>query len=337
VTPSSKKLRDVAALVADDLASVERVLREAAVSVAPLITAAGEHGFAGGKRIRPLLVLLGARLCGYQGPRAVQIAAASELLHGASLVHDDVVDGAPMRHGRPSLHARFGARLAVLAGDFFFGQSSALLVEDGDLDVLAIYADVIRKMAEGEVLQLSRSFDPEVSETVYFEVIGRKTAMLLAAAAESGAILGGVTRSERRALREYGFELGLAFQLSDDALDYARSSDELGKPRHADLREGKVTLPLLVALKRCSVGEREETAAVLKSFALLAARDEGPPDPDDLARVAERVERFGGVEHTLQRARASVARARSRIEPFAPGRAKQALLDLADFVVERSA
>ncbi len=334
MTPSHP-LQAIAALVADELVRVESALRESAVSVAPLLTAAGDHSFAGGKRIRPLLVLLGARLCGYLGPRAVQIATAAELLHVASLVHDDVVDGAQTRHGRPSVNARFGSRLAVLAGDFFFGQSSALLVEDGDLDILSIYADVIRKMAEGEVLQLSRSFDPEVSEAVYFEVIGRKTAALLATAAESGAILGGVNRVERRALREYGFELGLSFQLIDDALDYASSTEELGKPLHADLAEGKITLPLLVALKRCSVGEREETAGVLKSFALLAARQEGPPPPDELARVAERVARFQGVEVTLERARACSARAKSRIEPFAPSAAKQALLDLADFVIER--
>jgi octaprenyl-diphosphate synthase len=321
--------------VADDLASMERVLRESTSSVAPLLAEASAHSLAGGKRVRPLLVLLCARLCGYQGPRAVQIAAAAELLHIASLVHDDVVDGAETRHGRASLNARYGSRLAVLAGDFFFGQSSSLLVEDGDLDILAIYADVIRKMAEGEVLQLSRSFDPEVSESVYFEVIGRKTATLLAGAAESGAILGGVTRSERRALREYGFELGLGFQLTDDAIDYASTSEELGKPRYADLCEGKVTLPLLLALKRCSVGERDETVAALKSFALLAAREGGPPDPEELGRVAERVERFQGVELTLERARAHIARARSRIEPFAPSPAKHALLDLTQFVVER--
>ena len=326
---------DISSLVSQDLARVERVLREGMRSIAPLIQEMGDYTFeGGGKRVRPLLVLLAARLCGYRGPRAIQIAGAAEFLHTATLVHDDVVDSAQLRRGRPSVYARFGPRFAVLAGDYLLATSSSMLVEDGNLDILAAYSDTIRKMAEGEVLQLTNSFDPDISESLYLEVIGRKTATLLATAAESGAILGDVTRSERRAVREYGWQLGLAFQLVDDALDYASTGEELGKAPLTDLAEGKVTLPLLTALKRCSVGERESIATDLKTFARTAGREE-TPELADLERVARLVERHHGVQVTMERARACVAEARGKIEPFLDGEAKEALIALAEFVVSR--
>ena len=173
----------------DDLEQVERVMREALRSVAPVVPVIGEHTFgSGGKRIRPVVVLLASRLCGYRGPRAIQIATAAEYLHSASLLHDDVVDGAETRRGRPSVNARFGSKLAILVGDFMFARACQTLVEDGDQDILASFAESIRAMAEGEVLQLTRSFDPEITESTYIEVIGGKTSSLLASSAESGAI-----------------------------------------------------------------------------------------------------------------------------------------------------
>ena len=220
--------------------------------------------------MRPALLLLSAELCGYTGPRCVQVAAAVELLHTATLLHDDVVDLSELRRGRPSANAVWGNRRAVLAGDFFYARASSMIVEDGDLDILWIFAATIRSMAEGELLQLERSFDPSVTEAHYFAVIEHKSAVLLSAACEAGAILGGVTRAERRKLAEYGRELGLAFQLRDDALDYEAGEAELGKRAFADLREGKVTLPLLLALKRCTPAERDAIASVLKSAARLA-------------------------------------------------------------------
>ena len=330
-----EQLDDITRAISADLSAVERVLREGMRSVAPLISEIGDYTFdGGGKRLRPVLVLLAARLCGYRGPRAVQVAAAAECLHTATLVHDDVVDGAETRRGRPSVNARFGTRLAILVGDFLLATSSQLLVEDGNGDLLSAYADTIRKMAEGEVLQLTKSFDADMPESVYLDVIGRKTATLLATVAESGAILGEVTRSERRAVREYGWQIGLAFQLVDDALDYASSKEELGKVPFADLAEGKVTLPLLVALKRCTVGERESIASHLKSFARLTAAGRSP-DPDDLFEVAAAVSRHRGVEATLQRAEACATRGCAEIESFVPSDAKSSLLALADFVVRR--
>jgi octaprenyl-diphosphate synthase len=326
----------IMAPIQEDLAAVERALREGVRSIAPMVSQIGEHVFSGGgKRVRPALVLLSAQLCGYRGPRAIQVAAASEHLHSATLVHDDVVDGAELRRGQPTAHARFGAKLSILVGDFLYAVCCQMLVDDGNPDVLAIFAESIRSLAEGEVLQLSRSFDPEIPESVYLQVIGRKTASLIAACSESGAILASVARPERRALREYGWDLGLAFQLVDDALDYLSTRAEMGKARLSDATEGKVTLPLIFALKRCSVGEREQVLSALKQ---LAKQRAGVSDPSELgaaASIAETVSRYGGAELTLERARSYARAARVRIEPFPDCPAKRSLVELTEFVVAR--
>jgi octaprenyl-diphosphate synthase len=293
----------------------------------------------GGKRLRPALVLLAAELCGYTGPRCIQVAAAVELLHTATLLHDDVVDVSRLRRGRPSANAVWGNRRAVLAGDFFYARASSMIVEDGDLEILWVFADTIRRMAEGELLQLERSFDPAVTEAHYFSVIEYKSAALLSAACEAGSILGGVTRGERRKLAEFGRELGLAFQLRDDALDYEGVETALGKVPNADIREGKVTLPLLLTLKRCVPAEREVIASVLKNAAraaALAASEGAEPGCDvDLGPALELVERHRGVADTIRRAEAHVSRASAAIAPFPDGRTKSDLLAAVHFAVGR--
>jgi octaprenyl-diphosphate synthase len=213
-----------------------------------------------------------------------------------------------------------------------------MIVEDGDLDVLWVFSNTIRLMAEGEILQLQRSFDPSVTEQQYYAVIERKSAALLGAASEAGAILGGVTRADRRRLAEFGRELGLAFQIRDDALDYEAGADVLGKERYTDLREGKVTLPLLLALKRCEPAEREVIGALLKSAARHDAEggSDGPALGDaELAAARDIVGRYRGVVDAVRRAEEHVARARAAIAPFPDGDAKQALLAAADFAVAR--
>lgn len=330
--PSSVSLNDITGPVTEELEQVERLLREGMQSVAPMIPEVGEHTFAsGGKRVRPLLVLLAAQLCGYRGPRAVQIASAAEFLHTATLLHDDVVDGATTRRGRPSVNHLWGDRIAILVGDFLYARASQTLVEDGNQDILWIYSNTIRVMAEGEVIQLARSFDPELPESVYLDVIGRKTSSLLATATESGAILAGVTRAERNSVRDYGWEVGLAFQLVDDALDYAGDDRELGKVPLTDLCEGKVTMPLLVALKRCTVGERESVAHAIKEF----SANDADPDPEELRRIANLVARYQGTEVALEHARHRAERARAAIAAFADCPAKRSLDALTDFIVER--
>jgi octaprenyl-diphosphate synthase len=257
-----------------------------------------------------------------------------ELLHTATLLHDDVVDFSQLRRGQPSANALWGNRRAVLGGDFFYARASSMIVEDGDLDILWIFANTIRRMAEGELLQLERSFDPTVTEAHYFSVIERKSAVLLAAATEAGAILGGVTRTERRKLAEFGRELGLAFQLRDDALDYEDREADLGKRPFDDLREGKVTLPLLLALKRCTPAERDEVAAVLKSAARAEIADAEAPALD-LSPALSAVARYRGVEDTIRRAEEHAARASEAIATFRDTRAKRDLLAAAAFAVGR--
>ena len=221
-----------------------------------------------------------------------------------------------------------------------YARASAMIVEDGDLDILWIFADTIRQMAEGELLQLDRSFDASVTEAHYFQVIERKSAALLSAACESGGIVAGVTRAERRRLAEFGRELGLAFQLRDDALDYEAAEAELGKPPTADLREGKVTLPLLLALKRATPAEREAVASLLKQATCSAESGWGshageqPPELD-LEPALAIVERYHGVAGTLRRAERHMARATEAIAPFRAGRAKDDLLAAARFAVMR--
>jgi octaprenyl-diphosphate synthase len=322
--------------VAEPLELVERAMREQLTTEADVIAAVGDHVLAsGGKRVRPAILLLASELCGYTGTRRVQVAAAVELLHTATLLHDDVVDVSPLRRGRASAMALWGNRRAVLAGDFFYARASTMVVEDGDLDVIWVFSNTIRLMAEGEILQLQRSFDPSVTEQHYYAVIERKSAALLGAASEAGAILGGVTRAERRRLAEYGRELGLAFQIRDDALDYEASADVLGKERYTDLREGKVTLPLLLALKRCNADEREGIERVLKSAARRDHQEPQTPNDADLAPVLEVVTRTRAVVDAVRRAEEHVARARAAIAPFPDGAAKQALLAAADFAAAR--
>jgi octaprenyl-diphosphate synthase len=324
---------------ADSLELVERAMREQLSSESGLVGLLGEHLLkSGGKRMRPALLLLAAQLCGYTGSRRVQIGAALELLHSATLLHDDVVDFSQLRRGRPSANTLWGNRRAILAGDFFYARASAMIVEDGDLDILWVFANTIRSMAEGELLQLERSYDPSITESHYFHVIERKSAVLLSAATENGAILGGVTRAERRRLADFGRELGLAFQLRDDALDYEAGEKVLGKPPYTDIREGKVTLPLLLALKRCTSTERDVIGSVIKSAARvleLGADAASSSEALDLSPALEAVERYHGLEDTVRRAQEHAARAEAAIAPFPDGEAKADLMAAAQFAVTR--
>jgi len=323
---------------------VERAMRDQLSGESDVMLAIGEHVLSsGGKRMRPALVLLTAELCGYTGPRAVQIAAAIELLHTATLLHDDVVDLSDLRRGQPSANAVWGNRRAVLAGDFLYARSSNIIIDDGSLEIVERFADTIRLMAEGELLQLEFSFDVAATEAQYYRVIDRKSARLLSVACEVGAILGGATRGERRSVADFGHELGLAFQLRDDALDYEASASEMGKRGHTDLREGKVTLPLLLTLKRCTGSEREQISSVLKRARRadaegLTATDPKATDPlseRDIERVVQLVDRYRGAPDTVRRAEEHVAKAGAAIAAFPDGAARQALLTAADYAARR--
>lgn len=323
--------------VAESVRQVERALHDQLDSDTELIGSIGDHVFAsGGKRLRPALLCLAAEMCGYTGPRRIQIAAALELIHTATLLHDDVVDLATVRRGKPAANVVWGNKRSVLAGDFLYARASTMIVEDGSTGILRIFTHCIQAMAEGELLQLERSFDIDIPESHYYKVIERKSATLLGAACECGAVIAGVTRAEERRVAEFGRELGLAFQIRDDALDYEADERAFGKHRYTDLREGKVTLPLLLALKRCTPAEREMAASLLKSLAADALElGESQRPAEEIEPLLALVRRYRGIEDAALRAEEHIARATAAIAPFDDGPPKQALLSAAAFAVTR--
>lgn len=351
------RIADLFARMSEGLELVDRAMHEQLESVSEIMPLIGKHVLSsGGKRLRPMLVLLSAELCGYTGSRSVQLGAALELIHTATLLHDDVVDLSKLRRGQPSANVIWGNRRAVLAGDFFYGRSSSMIVEDGSLAILEIFSNTIRMMAEGELIQLQRSFDTNISERQYYQVIERKSAVLLSAACEIGAVLGDVTRGEVRRVAEFGRALGVAFQVRDDVLDYEADEAKLGKPLCADLLEGKITLPLLLTLKRCTNNEREAISSVLKNAARVASSnigneigneignqignqigdENGADEPEiDFAPVLELIERHRGIVDSMRRAEEHAREAAAAIAAFPEGRAKRSLLDLAQYAVQR--
>jgi len=296
------------------------------VSVIPLLA---EHLIsAGGKRLRPLLTVGAARLAGGKGDAALKLAAAVEFIHTATLLHDDVVDSSQLRRGRVAAHLIWGAPSSVLVGDFLFARAFELMVETGSLQALEILARASRVIAEGEVLQLTRSHDLKLSQATYLEIIGAKTAELFAAAAEAGAVSAGTDPIRAGALRSYGQSLGLAFQLADDALDYAGSAETLGKNAGDDFREGKATLPLILAISRSGAREADFWERVI-------GRKEQVPD--DFRRARELVIGTGAHDATLDLAGDYADAAKTALGLFPASEWREALQSLADFAVSRRA
>jgi octaprenyl-diphosphate synthase len=281
---------------------------------------------AGGKRLRPLLTLAAARLCGYQGERHVKLAACVEFIHTATLLHDDVVDESLLRRGLASANAVFGNQASVLVGDFLFARAFQLMVEDGSLVVLGILSQAAATIAEGEVLQLVTQNDLSTSETRYLEVIKGKTAALFAAACEVGAVVADRSRDEAAALAEFGMNLGIAFQLVDDALDYAADPSVLGKAIGDDFREGKMTLPVLLAYQSGDAAEREFWQRTIEATEQSDA---------DLDRALHIMRHRGAIDATLERARGFSAAAKRTLGAFPESPLRRALSDVADYTVSR--
>ncbi len=320
-------------LAAGDMAGVDALIRARLASDVPLIPALGEHLVeAGGKRLRPLLTVAAARLCGGHSDGAFKLAAAVEFIHTATLLHDDVVDGSKLRRGKVAAHLIWGGAASVLVGDFLFARAFELMVETGRLQALNILARASRIIAEGEVLQLTRAHDLDLDQPTYLEIIRGKTAELFAAAAEAGAVVAGGSSAEVKALAAYGLQLGLAFQLTDDALDYGGASETLGKNAGDDFREGKVTLPLLLAIRRCGAPETGFWAR-----AVGAAATEGEQSDADFRRARDLIAGSGGLSDTLALAQDYADAAKAELRIFAPGEWRASLEALADFAVERTA
>ena len=280
---------------------------------------------AGGKRIRPRLLLLFAEALGYRGEARYELAATVEFIHTATLLHDDVVDESSLRRGRPTANALFGNAPSVLVGDFLYSRAFQMMVSVERMRVLAVLADATNVIAEGEVLQLMNMHDPDLAVEQYLRVIRYKTAKLFEASARLGALLGGASAEAEEACADFGRRLGTAFQLVDDLLDYEGDSQQLGKNVGDDLREGKPTLPLLVAMERCSVTERELLRA--------AVRD---GEVERLAEIIDIIRRTGALESTREAAQREVDLARRNLDHLPEGRARDALLELSARVVKRS-
>ncbi len=329
---STVRTRDgLFSVIAAELAAVDDRLQEPVEQSSALLQAVATYALAsGGKRIRPALLLLAARACSGgaadQRDRTVTLAAVAEMMHAATLIHDDIVDHSAMRRGRLSASARWGADVSVLVGDFLYSRAIQILVADGDMRILQAFADATVCMTEGEVLQLQLLRDLKISEADYLRIVTGKTAALMSAAAQVGALVVGAPVPTREALAAFGLNLGIGFQLVDDALDYVAREERLGKPVGSDFREGKITYPVIHVMRTASLADR----AVLEGLVSQAELDNG-----DLSALRGLVERYAAVPATMRRVDEYLAQARSQLAAVPDSPACRALHRLVDFVRER--
>lgn len=321
-------LRDrVGLVIGDELRAIEQEIAREIRSPVGLIEEMGEFiAGAGGKRLRPILLLMAARLAGYRGPRGVRMGCVVELLHTATLIHDDVVDQARLRRGRPSANARWGDDASILVGDHLYSKSFALMVADGDPAVLETLARATVSMTEAEVFQLERKRSGMITEADYVRIITQKTASFISACCRIGGILGRVEAELLDGLTRYGLDIGIAFQISDDSLDFVADEARFGKAIGADLREGKRTLPLIAALERASPEERERAQTLLKTHALDAA---------EVEEIRRLVVKHEGVDYALSRAQTYARTATEALAVFPASEHRETLALIADFVVAR--
>ena len=330
VVPLPRKepsLAPILGLTATAMNAVNATILDRMQSEIPLIPALAGHLIAGGgKRMRPMLTLAGAELVGYQGTRHHKLAAAVEFIHTATLLHDDVVDGSEQRRGKSAANIIFGNPATVLVGDFLFARAFELMVEDGSLKVLKILSSASAIIAQGEVDQLTAQRKIETSEERYLHIIGAKTAALFAAASRISAVVAERPEAEERALDDYGRNLGIAFQLVDDAIDYDSGSADMGKDRGDDFREGKMTLPVILAYARGSGEERKFWEEAIAGFRTEDA---------DLVYAVELIRRHDAIAATRERARHFAQRACDALSIFPDGRARAAMVEAAQFAVSR--
>ncbi|WP_317933078.1 polyprenyl synthetase family protein [Halioxenophilus sp. WMMB6] len=312
-------------IVREDFAATNQLILDQLHSDVGLVENIGHHLIdAGGKRLRPLLVLLSARLLEYPGQRHLDLAAIIEFIHTATLLHDDVVDMSELRRGRPTANANWGNAPSVLVGDFLYSRAFQMMVAIGDMGIMSILSNTTNVISEGEVQQLVNIKDPSVSEANYFEVIYKKTAALFEAACTTAAVLAQVPEAQKEAIGLYGKHLGLAFQLVDDTLDYEGDTATLGKNVGDDLAEGKPTLPLIYAMANGSAEQRELIAGAIRSGST-----------DHLSEIVEVVKATGGLAYTHECANQSAKSALAQLDNLPQNGYTQALADLANFAVDR--
>jgi octaprenyl-diphosphate synthase len=325
--PTTSRSERLAEPVAAKLQLVEEELRRNFRSEIKTIQDVGDHILAGGgKRLRPALLLLVSELLGYKGVRDVLYAAVIELIHTATLVHDDVIDEAAIRRGRTSINYRWGNHLTVLVGDYLYTHSMNLALSEGNLDILRLLSNATIRMIEGEILGLEQDGQSDLSIDDYFSIVGRKTADLFGACCRIPAYLTSASEADSVALLDYGYNLGVCFQLIDDLLDFTSSTEVLGKPALSDLKEGKVTLPLILTLPHATAAERQMIARVATDHSFEAVR------PGDVLEV---VQKYDALHQTREIARDYAVRARAALAHFPDSPARQTLELALDFVLER--
>jgi octaprenyl-diphosphate synthase len=314
--------------VRDELARVEREFARHLESRVELIPQMGRYiQMSGGKRVRPAVLLLAARMCGYTGDKAVLNAAVVEFIHTATLVHDDIIDEAETRRGRLAAHSRWGNDVTVLLGDYLYIRSMAMALTQDTLEVVRLLCDVTLRMIEGELYQLTKTGDATITEEEHFEIIRRKTAFLFSGCAEIGGLLGNCSEGQRVALREYGFNLGIAFQIVDDVLDYTADEGALGKPIGGDLREGKVTLPVILLLQKTGPEVAELVQRVVADRTVT---------PEAWRTVKDLLARHGALDAAFERAVGYARCAKQHLSAaFPPSTERDGLIGLTEYVLGR--
>ncbi len=313
--------------IRDDLARVEREFGRHVESHVELIPQIGRYiQQSGGKRVRPAVLLMAARLCGYTGDRAVLYASVVEFIHTATLVHDDIIDDSNWRRGQMAVHSRWGNDITVLLGDYLYIKSMALALTQDMLHVIRLLCEVTLRMIEGELYQLTKNGDADISEEEHLEIVRRKTAYLFSGCAEIGGLLGNATPEQREALRDYGFNLGIAFQIVDDVLDLTGDERAVGKPVASDLREGKVTLPVIHLLSRSKDGIGDLVRDVVRDRAMSS---------EQWQRLSSALTDHGAIDYAICKAESFAEQARRPLRAFPPSAERDALLALPDYILSR--
>lgn len=320
-------MQHMSSLIGDELEKVEVELFNVLSSDVPIINKAGGYIIgSGGKRFRPLMLLLAAKYCNYRGEKHINLACIFEFIHTATLLHDDVLDHAKMRRGNSSVNSVWGNQTSVLVGDFLLSKAFSMLVEIGDIKIMKVVSNATTQVAEGEVMQTDKSSDANLTEEEYITIITKKTASLISAACQTGAILGGSSTKMENNFRNYGLHLGIAFQMVDDALDYVSDDQRFGKSMYKDLQEKKITLPLIHTLKKASAKDREKILKMLKSDSL---------DEKKSSVVARLIDDYQGVTYVYSKARESLNACVGYLKEMDSSPVRDALMATANYAVER--
>ena len=311
----------------NDLEQIEAELSENLKPYLDLVSDVARHIlFAGGKRLRPLLLVLTARLCGYYEDYAKTVSTALEYLHAATLLHDDIVDDAILRRGKTVAHSLYGNATTVLVGDFLLARALAICADSGKIKVIHIISDLTENMSTGEVHQLMRKGDVSLTEDEYLEVIRRKTAVLFQAACTVSAVIADAPEEKEKALADFGYHLGVAFQMVDDLFDYTMDTADLGKEIGADLREGKLTLPVIHALKQANPADRDAMVKIIKNEAFTV---------DEFNVLVDLLKRNDGIAYTENKAAFCIEKAKEALSVFEPSKTRDSLFDIADYTLAR--